>query len=263
MCIRDRIGTDMYYFNPATYAGINGKYTSYDLVKTSHYFEYSFVDGKLSSGAWSSDASGTRYYYGPAYLRGWQTIDGATYYFDVSGYRYEGAHRMETGTYSGIFKWFNFTDEGVYLGVCQGVLRFGDNVYYMEDGQAVYAGLVKDTDGSYYYISGNGCVAIKNRSYYITKTNGLLPEGLYTFGDDCKMIIKQGVVKDSDGQIRYYVDGQVVYAGLVKDTDGSYYYISGNGCVAIKNRSYYITKTNGLLPAGLYTFGDDCKMIVE
>ena len=258
-----QIGTDMYYFNPATYAGINGKYTSYDLVKTSHYFEYSFVDGKLSSGAWSSDASGTRYYYGPAYLRGWQTIDGATYYFDVSGYRYEGAHRMETGTYSGIFKWFNFTDEGVYLGVCQGVLRFGENVYYMEDGQSVYAGLVKDTDGSYYYISGNGCVAIKNRSYYITKTNGLLPAGTYTFGDDCKMIIKQGVVKDSDGQIRYYVDGQAVYAGLVKDADDSYYYISGNGCVAIKNRSYYITKTNGLLPAGTYTFGDDCKMIIK
>ena len=77
------------------------------------------------------------------------------------------------------------------------------------------------------------------------------------------MIIKQGVVKDSDGKIRYYVDGQAVYAGLVKDTDGSYYYISGNGCVAIKNRSYYITKTNGLLPEGLYTFGADCKMIVE
>ena len=258
-----QIGTDMYYFDPATYAGINGKYISYDLVKTSHYFEYSFVDGKLSSGAWSSDASGTRYYYGPSFLRGWQTIDGATYYFDVNGYRYEGAHRMETGTYSGIFKWFNFTDEGVYLGVCQGILRIGDNVYYMEDGQPIYAGLVKDTDGSYYYISGNGCVAIKNRSYYITKTNGLLPAGLYTFGDDCKMIVKQGVVNDSDGQIRYYVDGQPIYAGLVKDTDGSYYYISGNGCVAIKNRSYYITKTNGLLPAGLYTFGDDCKMIVK
>ena len=146
----------------------------------------------------------------------------------------------------------------------QGVVKDSDGqIRYYVDGQAVYAGLVKDTDGSYYYISGNGCVAIKNRSYYITKTNGLLPEGLYTFGDDCKMIIKQGVVKDSDGQIRYYVDGQVVYAGLVKDTDGSYYYISGNGCVAIKNRSYYITKTNGLLPAGLYTFGDDCKMIVE
>ena len=159
--------------------------------------------------------------------------------------------------------WYSFGDDGKML-IKQGVVKDSDGqIRYYVDGQAIYAGLVKDADGSYYYISGNGCVAIKNRSYYITKTNGLLPEGTYAFGDDGKMIVKQGVVKDSDGQIRYYVDGQVVYAGLVKDTDGSYYYISGNGCVAIKNRSYYITKTNGLLPEGLYTFGADCKMIVE
>ena len=159
--------------------------------------------------------------------------------------------------------WYQFGDDGKMV-IKQGVVKDDDGqVRYYVDGQAVYAGLVKDTDGSYYYISGNGCVAIKNRSYYITKTNGLLPVGTYEFGDDCKMIIKQGVVKDDDGQIRYYVDGQAVYAGLVKDNYGAYYYISGNGCVAIKNRSYYITKTNGLLPVGVYSFGDDCKMITE
>ena len=81
--------------------------------------------------------------------------------------------------------------------------------------------------------------------------------------EDGKMIIKQGIVHDADGQIRYYVDGVATYAGLVKDTDGSYYYISGNGCIAIRNRTAYITKTNGLLPAGTYTFGADGKMIVD
>ena len=258
-----QIGDEMFYFDPDTCAGINGQYTSYELVKTSHYFVYSFTNGKLLSGAWSLDTSGMRYYFGPTFVRGWQTIDGNVYYFDVNGHRYENAHWMETGTYSGIYKWYNFTSDGIFLGVCEGILRDADNVYYLVDGKPVYAGLVKDTDGSYYYISGNGCVAIKNRSYYITKTNGLLPVGTYEFGDDCKMIIKQGVVKDDDGQIRYYVDGQAVYAGLVKDNYGAYYYISGNGCVAIKNRSYYITKTNGLLPVGVYSFGDDCKMITE
>ena len=141
------------------------------------------------------------------------------------------------------------------------VLDADGEIRYYVNGEAVYAGLVKDTEGNYYYISGNGCVAIKNRSYYITFTNGLLPEGLYKFGADGKMLIKQGVVTDADGQIRYYVDGQSIYAGLVQDKEGNYYYISGNGCVAIRNRSYYVTFTNGLLPEGLYTFGADGKMI--
>ena len=76
------------------------------------------------------------------------------------------------------------------------------------------------------------------------------------------MDIKQGVVRDADGQIRYYVNGVATYAGLVRDTDGSYYYISGNGCVAVTNCTRYITFTNGLLPEGNYTFGADGKLII-
>ena len=191
--------------------------------------------------------------------------NGDYYYFnryDCKAERNSVAHVTNTNDLLPV-GWYSFGDDGKML-IKQGVVKDSDGqIRYYVDGQSIYAGLVKDKDGSYYYISGNGCVAIKNRSYYITKTNGLLPAGTYAFGDDCRMIIKQGVVKDNDGQIRYYVDGQAVYAGLVKDADDSYYYISGNGCVAIKNRSYYITKTNGLLPAGTYAFGDDCRMIIK
>ena len=74
---------------------------------------------------------------------------------------------------------------------------------------------------------------------------------------------KQGVVKDADGKIRYYVNGTATYAGLVQDKDGSYYYISGNGCVAVTNETRYITFTNGLLPEGTYYFGEDGKMVLQ
>ena len=158
---------------------------------------------------------------------------------------------------------YTFGADGKMI-IKQGIVQDTDgNIRYYVDGVPTYAGLVKDDDGSYYYISGNGCIAIKDRTAYITKTNDLLPAGLYTFGADGKMIIKQGIVQDTDGNIRYYVDGVPTYAGLVKDDDGSYYYISGNGCIAIKDRTAYITKTNDLLPAGLYTFGADGKMIVD
>ncbi len=79
------------------------------------------------------------------------------------------------------------------------------------------------------------------------------------------MDIKQGVIVDADGMIRYYVDGVATVPGLVQDNDGNYYYISGNGGVAIVNRTYYVSevKANGLLPAGNYTFGADGKMILD
>ncbi len=152
--------------------------------------------------------------------------------------------------------------------VKQGIVLDNDGyIRYYVDGVSTVPGLVQDNKGNYYYISGNGGVAITNQSYYVseTKANGLVPAGTYKFASDGKMILKEGVTLDSDGYIRYYVDGAPTAAGLVKDADGNYYYISGNGCVAVTNRTYYVAeeKTNGLLPAGNYTFGADGKMIVE
>ena len=328
-----------YYFDPTTYEGVNGVYTSYQVASTSQYFTYSFTNGKLDNGAWVKMADGTRYYYGPTYYHNTTTeINGNTYSFQSNGYRYEGICVIKYNP-KGNYELYEFTADGVYVGklyengiyrvsdgsvyyltdgvasnpglvkdedgyyyyfnsydckgarnttcyvtatngllaegwctfdemgrmlIKQGVVRDEDgNVRYYVDGVATYAGLVRDTDGSYYYISGNGCVAITNCTKYITFTNGLLPEGHYKFGEDGRMIIKQGIVRDDDGKIRYYVNGVATYAGLVCDTDGSYYYISGNGCVAVTNCTKYITFTNGLLPEGNYKFGEDGKMIIK
>ena len=162
---------------------------------------------------------------------------------------------------------YEYTDEGVYVGELHtnGVYTVSNgDTYFFENGVAKFAGMVYD-GGYYYYFAGSDLKAIKGCSATPTKNNGLLPYGTYEFDEYGHIVldIKQGVVQDDDGNIRYYVDGVATYAGLVQDTDGSYYYISGNGCVAIKNRTAYITKTNGLLPAGNYTFGADGKMLVD
>ena len=328
-----------YYFDPATYAAVNGTFTSYEVANTSQYFTYSFIDGKLENGAWVKMDGGTRYYYGPSYYHNTTTeINGETYSFRPDGYRYEGICVIKYNP-KGNYELYEFTDDGIFVGnlyesgiytvsdgsvyyltngiasspglvkgndgyyyyfdsydckgarnttcyvkvtngllpegwcsfddagrmlIKQGVVHDEDGeIRYYVDGVATYAGLVKDTDGSYYYISGNGCIAIKNCKKYISFTNGLLPAGNYEFGEDGKLLIKQGVVKDPDGKIRYYVDGVATYAGLVKDTDGSYYYISGNGCTAITNCKKYISFTNGLLPAGNYEFGEDGKLLIK
>ena len=43
--------------------------------------------------------------------------------------------------------------------------------------------------------------------------------------------------------------------------DGYYYYFRTSSSTAVKGRTYWITLTNGLLPAGEYAFDDSGKMI--
>jgi len=77
------------------------------------------------------------------------------------------------------------------------------------------------------------------------------------------MILKQGLIFDDDGEIRYYVDNVPTYAGLVQDADGNYYYISGSTLTAVKGGKYNVSKTNDLLPAGEYEFDENGKMIIS
>jgi hypothetical protein len=57
------------------------------------------------------------------------------------------------------------------------------------------------------------------------------------------------------------VDGEIALgAGLIQ-IDGDYYYVKSSGEL-VTGASYYVTKTNDLMPSGPYTFGDDGKMIL-
>jgi hypothetical protein len=75
--------------------------------------------------------------------------------------------------------------------------------------------------------------------------------------------VKNGLIKDADGNIRYYVDGVATRAGLVQDADGNYYYINST-LKAVKNCSYAFSTAmgNGLLPGGSYEFDAEGKLIL-
>ncbi|MCH5184381.1 MAG: hypothetical protein J1E00_09425, partial [Oscillospiraceae bacterium] len=45
-------------------------------------------------------------------------------------------------------------------------------------------------DGDYYYVRSNGALVV-SQTYWVTKTNGLLPEGSYEFGADGKMVLPE------------------------------------------------------------------------
>ena len=166
---------------------------------------------------------------------------------------------------------YYFFDEDAKLYVKDGIVAENGSLYYYENGVLTPAGLI-ELDGDYYYVRTSNCEVIHGRSYWITVTNGLMPIGLYEFDDTGKMLnpptgqpgedepeIKNGIVAEF-GSLYYYVDGVLTPAGLI-ELDGEYYYVRTSNCEVVHGCSYWITVTNGLMPAGMYTFADDGKLI--
>ena len=160
-----------------------------------------------------------------------------------------------------------FDENGVivhFSGCPNGIYRDNAscNYYYCVDGVIIANGLMK-IDGNYYYARTSNGAFVCNRTYWITKTNGLLDAGTYTFDDAGRIIFpekpKNGIVAEN-GSLYYYVDGVLTGAGLIR-LNGDYYYVRTSNCEVVHGRSYWVTDTNGLLPAGPYTFDTDGKMI--
>ncbi len=155
-----------------------------------------------------------------------------------------------------------------------GIVAENGSLYYYVDGVLTGAGLIR-LNGDYYYVKTSTGEVVHGKSYWVTATNGLLPVGQYAFDENGKMIdpptvdpdpnpepepeVKNGIVSEN-GSLYYYVDGKLTGAGLIR-LDGDYYYVKTSNCEVVHGRSYWVTLTNGLLPAGLYSFGADGKMI--
>ena len=163
-------------------------------------------------------------------------------------------------------KYFDFDENGVMQYSKE---LIGD--YYYINGVKVgsYYGLIK-YEGNYYYI-GSYAKIVRNKSQYLTTTNGLkfddgtaVPHAYYDFDEDGKMKLFTGL----NGEY-YYINGVKVgsYYGLVK-WEGNFYYIADNAKI-VKNKNKYLTTTNGLafadgtpIPHANYDFGEDGKMIL-
>lgn len=258
--------TNYYYFDPITGAAVDG-------TQQIGGYTYTFENKILVHGDLVTDANGTKYMWaGVATTQSWKTVDEDKYYFRSSGYAATGVYAFNM---DGVNAYYVFDESGVWQESVSGLYDVGEYTFYLENGIMVnYPGLV-EVDGNYYYFAyypdgdSSYFAAIKGRSYWVSKTNGLVAEGNYTFDEDGKMVnppvvdpdepdVKNGIVEENDS-LYYYVDGVLNYAGLI-EIDGGYYYVKSN-CEVVHGRSYWITKTNGLMPEKSYTFADDGKMV--
>ena len=283
------VGTGWCYANPANYQVATGEYTVSGLT-------YTFgEDGVLVKGVWVTDAKGTKYSYGPAFcIRVWRTIDGAEYYFGTDGYMYTGIRRIAVNRNnpSEGYTWYDFGIDGKkvydyadYDGIVNSEV---DGMHYVKNGKSFYAGLFQ-LDGDYYYARTSGEL-VRNRGYWTTKSNDLLPAAYYEFGDDGKMInppvveeptdpsepdpsvpsepepsvptepaVKNGICADENGKLFYYENDVKTYGGLMK-IGSDYYYARSSGEI-VCGRGYWISKTNDLLPQGYYDFDANGKLL--
>ncbi|MDO4622412.1 MAG: phosphodiester glycosidase family protein [Eubacteriales bacterium] len=211
------------------------------------------------------------YYYADGKLTyaGLIEIDGSYYYVRTNGEVVHGRKYWISKT-NGLMdeKSYAFDEDGKMIiekTVKNGIVSENGSLFYYVNGTLTYAGLF-ELDGDYYYAKTSGEV-IHGRSYWISKTNGLVKEASYTFDESGKMIdpptekpdtAKNGIVREN-GSLFYYVNGVLTYAGLI-EVDGSYYYVKSSGEV-INGKKYWISKTNGLVSEGSYTFDENGKMV--
>ena len=247
------------------------KNSTYYVTKTNGLKDagfYSFdADGKMIIKNGLVEENGDLYYY----VDGAKTAAGlieweGNYYYIASNLKAvkDAKHYVFADKANGLksagWYWFN-ADGTMYL---EGIREENGTKYYYKDGVKNYAGLI-EISGEYYYVKSD-CSVVCNRSYYVTKSNGLMPSATYTFGADGKMVIKNGIYREKLGDgneyLFYYVNNvRQVNTGLVQLDDGSYIYVRSGANLAVG--SYYVSKTNGLLPKGTYTFGEDGKMVVN
>ncbi|MFR9176255.1 MAG: InlB B-repeat-containing protein [Acutalibacteraceae bacterium] len=235
-------------------------------LKAPGYYTFD-SDGKMVIKDGIVEENGDIYYYvnGAKVAAGLIEWEGNYYYFASDLKAVKNAKHFVFADKSNGLKpagWYWFNSDGTMF--LDGILEENGTKYYYKDGKKNYAGLI-EIEGSYYYVKSD-CSLVCGRSYYVTKTNDLMPNGTYTFDEDGKMKIKNGIYREKlgDGKeyLFYYVDNvRQINTGLVQLDDGSYIYVCSGANLAIGD--YYVTKTNGLLPNGVYTFGDDGKMIIN
>ena len=226
------IGTDWYYFDPATAVGAEGDVYISPVT-------YNFVDGKLTSGVWAKTLFGWQYFNGPnRHKAGWLTIDGKEYCFD-NYYRIEGGYQC-------VFEnninpnWYYFEEDGS----CDKTKEIPDGFYtdrkgysYVKDGSSLKGYQI--INGEYYTFDVFG--------YAIT---GWVAGRLY--GEDYKAVT--GIV---DGI--YYKDGKPNMAGLI-EIDGDYYFVKGNGELTV-GQTHIWKSDSGKFYGTDRVFGEDGKML--
>ena len=234
------------------------------------YAQWQFQTG------WVTDTNGKQYYKdGELRKTGWTVIDGNTYYLDTeTGYAATGITTLIPDGATEKARCV-FDADGVFQSGVTGVYTVGADTYWLNSGIIEeYVGLKRvvkeDGEVNYYYFGKDG-KAVKDGDYPVEKNNSLsLP--CYRYHFDANGIIehdadtsKNGIDNETGSDTEFYfIDGVKVGEGLL-NINGKYYYARTSTGEIIKDRSYWISKTNNnyQIPCAMYYFDADGVMQID
>ncbi len=201
----------------------------------------------------------------PTYKGALEKSETARYRYEFAGWDQEIVPVSSDATYTA-----QFTQVGK-----NGLCVEGADTYWIANGENVaFPGLIRVNVGSeaqphyHYYYFGEDGKAVKDGNYKVDKNNGLpLPAYQYRFDADGVIIHDDDTSKNgicpSDGSKYYYVDGVKVGEGLIC-VDGTFYYARTSSGEIVRDRDYWIEKTNGYpIEAQTYHFDADGKMVID
>ena len=169
-----------YFFNTWSYAAMDGEQTIGD-------YHYTFKDCVLVRGDLIRNSTGTKYMWAGSWAtQQWHTVDGNRYYFRSSEYAATGFYTMNEGGKNVIYV---FGTDGVLQEHVNGFYPWNGNVYWVENGiKNVEPGL-RYVEGYYYYFKyETGGAMVKNGTYWVETTNGLMKQGSYRFDEQGRMV---------------------------------------------------------------------------
>ena len=201
----------------------------------------------------------------PSFKGNLQKAETARFAYSFAGWDKEIVSATEDTVYTA-----QFTEVGK-----NGLCVEGADTYWIANGENVaFPGLIRVNVGSeaqphyHYYYFGEDGKAVKDGNYKVDKNNGLpLPAYQYRFDADGVIIHDDDTSKNGicsgDGSKYYYVDGVKVGEGLIC-VDGTFYYARTSSGEIVRDRDYWIEKTNGYpIEARTYHFDADGKMVID
>ena len=257
-----------YYFDATTFAGADGEQYADRGVK------FLFDNGRLTTGTWTRNSTGNRYWYGPGYYRDMSPektscrpyeIDGKTYLFNRQGYMQTGIARYFDATTGGgalasedPYTYYNCGEDGAAT-----LLAGPYDDYFYKDGVKQKSSQLVEFEGNYYFVN-NGNKIAKNTKFYIgakfLEGTDFVP-GVFTFDAEGKLVIKNGPQEDGT----FYLNGVRQKCWQLIEFEGNYYFINDGHMIA-KNTRFYIGEKflegTDFVP-GVFTFDADGKMEIK
>ena len=223
-------------------------------------------DGRMILNGFISDNYGTYYFVNGTTLKGFAKIGDDYYIFNsYSGKMYKDATMWVGSNDYGIASSLYYFGADGKMSVPdiengkKAIVEKDGKLYFTIDGAYMTSGLY-ELDGEYYYVQNNGELAA-NKTVWVDKKNGLIPEkgNWYAF-DESGKLIKTGFVNSSDGYT-YYYSNTVLALGFTK-IGGDYYIFNSYSGKMYKDATMWVGSNDYGIASSLYYFGADGKMSV-